>query len=533
MSDNPPKPGFDPTAWAADPVAYAKQLSNDGSLSSLQEELVAKGLSGHILPHGNEKKPTFTYVSIPKDSADAIGWASTLNPPRPSASRRGPRVRTRLQGTQQVRNEGGATTRAGYHLTTAQHSIVASIGVILPVHDAEDRARSAGATHLLRGGTLQAGVTAVRACTITALLATRTDTMRWEQTTWATLGWCAPSQHMVQHSDAQRWSNGTGAGRHPPGRGMAGTVAYSSYYQEPVAAFSPAMPHSTVLYQYGQVTREPQDTGTCNPSLVYNIPHTSVQSTVYHTNQPFPLWQRTALRRPACMAASYLLSEPADTRTAPALPAQAVSSGASEVDPPVPAEEGAVLDGQRSAALTSGIPQASEAPEEQGDSASTEMGEAYAQYQTTIKEIFTNIHNGVLVSASESLVAVSNWLLSKVTELDSPGLATDNPRLYHDRIKLWHDFNHAWLALLQKQKDMVGSGIALQDGQTLVREESLKKIGKEMVRLCDKIENLGLVDYEYGVWEEPIIEILTECLDLYENSDGSGDASLANPSASR
>ncbi|KAK7954396.1 hypothetical protein PG988_015090 [Apiospora saccharicola] len=197
MSDNPPKPVFDPTAWAADPVAYAKQLSNDGSLSSLQEELVAKGLSGYILPHGNEKKPTFTYVSIPKDSADAvwwefdaayasrgvIGWASTLSPPRPSASRRGPRVRTRLQGTQQVRNEGGATTRAGYHLTTAQHSIVASIGVILPVHNAEDRARSAGATHLLRGGTLQAGVTAVRACTITALLATRTDTMRWEQAT--------------------------------------------------------------------------------------------------------------------------------------------------------------------------------------------------------------------------------------------------------------------------------------------------------------------------------------------------------------
>ncbi|KAK7998748.1 hypothetical protein PG991_014943 [Apiospora marii] len=342
----------------------------------------------------------------------------------------------------------------------------------------------------------------------------------------------APSQHMVQHPDAQRWSNGAGAGRHPPGRGMAGTVAYSGYYQETVAAFSSAMPRSTMSYQYGQVTQEPKDTGTCNPSLVYNIPHTSVQSTVYHTNQLLPLWQPTALRRPAGMAASYLLSEPTDTRTAPALSAQAVSSGASEVDPPVLAEESAVLDGQRSVPSTSGIPQASEAPEKQ-DSASTEMGEAYAQYQTTIKEIFTNIRNGVLSSASESLVAVSDWLLSNVTELGSPGLATNDPRLYHDRIKLWHDFNHAWLALLQKQKDMVGSGIALQDGQAPVREESLKKMGKEMIRLCDEIERYGLVDYEYGVWEEPIVEILTECLDLYENSDGSGDASLANPSASR
>ncbi|KAK8036663.1 hypothetical protein PG993_008646 [Apiospora rasikravindrae] len=227
----------------------------------------------------------------------------------------------------------------------------------------------------------------------------------------------APSQEMVQHPDAQRWSNGAGVGRHPPGRGMAGAFAYSGCYQEPVAAFSSAMPHSTMSYQYGQVTREPKVTGTCNPSLVYNITHTSVQSTVYDTNQLLPLWQPTALRRPA----------------------------------------------------------ASEAPEEQGDSASTAMGEAYAQYQTTIKEIFTNIRNDVLASASESLLAVSDWLLSKVTELGSPGLATDNPRLYHDRIKLWHDFDHAWLALLQKQKDMVGSGIALQDGQTLVSKESLKK----------------------------------------------------------
>ncbi|KAK7998747.1 hypothetical protein PG991_014942 [Apiospora marii] len=211
MSSNTGKPAFDRAAWDADPVAYQEQLSKDGSLRFVQVALVAKGLSKDILPHGNEKKPAFTYVSIPKDSADAvwspdaahgleggnsmlhasrgvIGRASTLSPPRPSASRRGPRVRTRLQGTQQVRNEGGATTRAGYHLTTAQHSVVASIGVVLPVHDAEDRARSAGATHFLWGGTLQAGVTVVRACTITALLATRTDTTRWEQATWAAPG---------------------------------------------------------------------------------------------------------------------------------------------------------------------------------------------------------------------------------------------------------------------------------------------------------------------------------------------------------
>lgn len=85
------------------------------------------------------------------------------------------------------------------------------------------------------------------------------------------------------------------------------------------------------------------------------------------------------------------------------------------------------------------------------------------------------------------------------------GLVVDNPELHSDRIKLWNDFNHAWLALFQRQKDMVESGVASQRGQTLISEEGLKKMGKELVRLCDGIERHGLVDYEYGVWEEHIV----------------------------
>lgn len=50
------------------------------------------------------------------------------------------------------------------------------------------------------------------------------------------------------------------------------------------------------------------------------------------------------------------------------------------------------------------------------------------------------------------------------------------------------------------------SGIALQRNQSLIPEEDLKKMGKDLVRLCDGIERHGLVDYEYGVWEESIVE---------------------------
>ncbi|KAK7938137.1 uncharacterized protein PG986_015005 [Apiospora aurea] len=235
----------------------------------------------------------------------------------------------------------------------------------------------------------------------------------------------APSQEMVQHPDAQRWSNGTGAGRHPPGRGIVGADAYSGYYQQSAAAFSPAMPPNTMSYQSGHEQVTPQAHNfRAYPSPMYNVPQIRVQSTIYDTNQLLPLYHPTPLRWPTGMAPSWFLSELANTDTASALPAQEVSSGAAEVDQSGPAGESAALEGQ--------------------------------------SRICTNIRNGVLASASESLLAVSDWLLSNVTELGSPGLATDNPRLYHDRIKLWHDFNHAWLALLQKQNDMVGSGIPTQ-----------------------------------------------------------------------
>ena len=42
---------------------------------------------------------------------------------------------------------------------------------------------------------------------------------------------------------------------------------------------------------------------------------------------------------------------------------------------------------------------------------------SYSHYQTALKEIFQNIQNGVLAPASESLLQISEWLLSHVVEL--------------------------------------------------------------------------------------------------------------------
>ena len=41
--------------------------------------------------------------------------------------------------------------------------------------------------------------------------------------------------------------------------------------------------------------------------------------------------------------------------------------------------------------------------------------------------------------------------------------------------------------------------------QNLLTEEILTKMGRELVRLCDRMNQYGLVDYQMVVWEEEII----------------------------
>lgn len=89
------------------------------------------------------------------------------------------------------------------------------------------------------------------------------------------------------------------------------------------------------------------------------------------------------------------------------------------------------------------------------------------------------------------------------------GLTVDSSSLHSDRIRLWNEFNHAWLAVLQKQKDLIirllDTGHHPRHPESLIPHESITKMAEELVRLCDGIETHGLVDYQYGVWEEQIM----------------------------
>lgn len=45
----------------------------------------------------------------------------------------------------------------------------------------------------------------------------------------------------------------------------------------------------------------------------------------------------------------------------------------------------------------------------------------------------------------------------------------------------------------------------MQRGQTLLSEENAQKMMDDLIRHCDNIERFGLVDYQYGVWEEQVV----------------------------
>jgi hypothetical protein len=52
---------------------------------------------------------------------------------------------------------------------------------------------------------------------------------------------------------------------------------------------------------------------------------------------------------------------------------------------------------------------------------------------------------------------------------------------------------------------MLESGQRIQHPQTLMTQEFINKMAKDLIRMCDAVEKHGLVDYQYGVAEEQII----------------------------
>jgi len=148
---------------------------------------------------------------------------------------------------------------------------------------------------------------------------------------------------------------------------------------------------------------------------------------------------------------------------------------------------------------------------------------AYCRYIEKLLTIFQDVKDGKLVEAGQCLLEISEFLLGQAVELGTRtylncalidanmclGLTEDKEELQDERIKLWNNFNTCWLAVLQKQKDttqeMIDRGQPPVPPQSYLQKNSLERMGRELIRLCDGSETHGLVDYQMGVWEEEII----------------------------
>ncbi len=318
------------------------------------------------------------------------------------------------------------------------------------------------------------------------------------------------------------------------GRGAGGATPYQGYYPEPSSSFSTALPQTAMQYQpgYQQDQRQQQPfTTNFGPELMYTVTQQAPPSSVY---DPTPQFQNP--RQPAAM---QMLSDVA----VPYFPSEAAVSGPPGLQHHAPSNSSTGYQqhqqspGDRPPLLQQsypanigmgGMPQGQAnimggGSGEEGDDFQTQgpgMEAAYTAYQTALKEIFQNIINGRLVDASRSLLEVSEWLLGHVGDLGKPpflllnsplivsdeGLTVDEASLHGDRIRLWEEFNNAWLAIFQKQKDMLESGQRIQNPQSLISRDFISKMSKDLIRMCDAVEKYGLVDYQCGVAEERIID---------------------------
>ncbi|CAI7647954.1 unnamed protein product [Penicillium viridicatum] len=146
------------------------------------------------------------------------------------------------------------------------------------------------------------------------------------------------------------------------------------------------------------------------------------------------------------------------------------------------------------------------------------LEEAIGRYQRILRRSFDQTRAGRLVEAGGSLIEISEWLVTNARDL---GLLHDDSIQYSDRLKLWSEFNLCWLALCQKQKDLIMEVIATsqQPSHTsLIRRDRMETMGKDLIQLCDQLEPHGLVDYQMGIWEEEILSVLGQCLDLMDSS---------------
>ncbi|SLM39024.1 hypothetical protein LPUS_09441 [Lasallia pustulata] len=266
-------------------------------------------------------------------------------------------------------------------------------------------------------------------------------------------------------------------------------------------------------------------------NMMYNVPSQTQQQSPYESVSQYQPRQSAAIEVLSTQFGVPQYFNPSEPTSAagPAVPQQ-YASGQFQQPMSYPPQQASLARSTNPSPYQSSMadfaqPIASEVLEPQElalDSSSYD--DAYNQYQNALKLTFENTRSGRLIEAGQSLLKISEWLLGHAVELGRlisipktpsvpaehvKGLVRDEQELHRDRIKLWNEFNTCWLAVLQRQKEntqeMLDTGQPPRPPQSILQEDFLERMGRELVRLCDTMERHGLVDYQMGVWEEEII----------------------------
>lgn len=106
-------------------------------------------------------------------------------------------------------------------------------------------------------------------------------------------------------------------------------------------------------------------------------------------------------------------------------------------------------------------------------------------------------------------------LTCKDCSLTYTGLHHDDEESHGQRLVLWRELNHAWEALGLKQKTVTETAVRTrQQPADYLSANAIQNLVEKLIQLCDQIEKFGLVDYEMGIWEEQIVDIFVQCLNL-------------------
>ncbi|MCJ1434121.1 hypothetical protein MMC27_003487 [Xylographa pallens] len=309
-------------------------------------------------------------------------------------------------------------------------------------------------------------------------------------------------------------------------QGIAG-YGYTQGQQQ----FTPQLQDTSMQYQ-ADFTQEPtrvHQFPQYSPHLMsYNIPQQAPQQAAYEPVQQFQPRQSAAVEVLSTQFGVPQYYPTSESSSAPTLAQQYASApfqqqmayqqSAQTSRSAVPATFAVGIADYEQPPLPDVLEQQQQQQQEQPDNSGYDA--AYNQYLEALRRAFQDIRDGRLIEAGQCLLEISEWLLGHAGEL---GLTKDEQPLHGERLKLWNDFNTCWLGVLQRQKEitqgMLDSGHPPPPPQSILQVEFLERMGRELVRLCDGMERHGLVDYQMGVWEEEIISVLTDCLDLLEGDD--------------